>query len=485
MTTQEVTVDSYEDRLAVIEVEWRAKYNAEELKDAAAKGHAMPDESYPVKDEDDLKKAIKAVGRGSADHDAIRKHIMARAKALKLSKLIPDNWNADGSLADDEAKAAAWNAEHREGMSYSDLRALLQNAVAAKFGTGDHCWIYICDFGDDWVVYESEAGEDMRCSYTVDGDDVTLGDPEPVRVQTSYEPIQTNSVQRRRKDRHRAIPLMPEVRHWAIQPSSVEIRSSKTADEAIITGSPIIYNADYSVWDMFGEFTERMAPGVCSEVLKRGVDTRFLFNHDGLPVARTTSGTMTLQDSERSLDFEARLDMRQQLSNDLVIAIERKDVTQMSVGFMTARDEWDEAMEDRTVLLFDDLLDVSAVTYPASPTTQIQIAQRMMLAAPIESRARLRRLLVDERAGKTLSGANTDKVVSAIQALHTLYEAGGGDPADLIDGDGESESSETALAQDGTRSSEDGEPIRSTKASTLRLQLEARARKRKRQKLAA
>ena len=484
MTTQEVTVDSYEDRLAAIEAEWRAKYNAEELKAMAGK-EAMADESYPIADQDDLEKAIKAVGRGNADHDTIRKHIIARAKALKLSKLIPDNWNADGSLEDDEAKAAAWNAEHREGTSYQTMRELLQNACAAKFSTGDHCWVYIRDFGDDWVVYEADDGENMRASYTLDGDTVTLGDPEPVTAKTTYEPIQTNAQrrtpERRRKDRHRAIPLMPEVRQWAIQPTSVEIRSGKNADEAVITGSPIMYGVDYDVYDMFGKFTERMAQGVASDVLKRGVDTRFLFNHDGMPLGRTTSGTLILQDGQRSLDCELHVDMRQQLANDLVIAIERRDVTQMSIGFVTGRDEWDEAMEDRTVLLFDDLPDVSAVTYPASPTTQVQIAQRMLMEVPVESRARLRQVLADERAGKVLSGASQDKVVSAIQALHTLYEAGGGDPADLIDG--ESTTQEQALAQDGTRSDE-GEPIRSIPASTLRLQLEARERKRKRSKAA-
>lgn len=288
------------------------------------------------------------------------------------------------------------------------------------------------------------------------------------------------TVVRRRKERHRSVPLMPEVRHWGMQPTSVEIRSAKDTDEAIVTGSPIVYLADYTVFDMFGKFTERMARGVASELLKRGVDTRFLFNHDDMPLARTTSGTMTLQDGERSLDFEARLDMRQQCANDLVIAIGRGDVTQMSCGFMVGRDEWDDAMEDRTIYQLADLLDVSAVTYPASPTTSIEVAQRMLSMAPIESRARLRNFLVAERAGKVLSGATNGKVVSAIEALHSLYEAGGGNPADLIEDDGssESESDETALAQDGTRG-EDGEPIRSS-ALALRLQLEARSQKRKR-----
>ena len=58
----------------------------------------MKDGSYPIADAEDLSNAIHAVGRGGADHDSIRKHIMARAKALGLSSKIPDNWNGDGSM---------------------------------------------------------------------------------------------------------------------------------------------------------------------------------------------------------------------------------------------------------------------------------------------------------------------------------------------------------------------------------------------------
>ncbi|MGH3438125.1 MAG: HK97 family phage prohead protease [Sciscionella sp.] len=69
---------------------------------AIERGWSMPDGSYPIRPlanhgRDDLQKAIHAVGRGGASHDAIRKHIMARAKALGLSDLIPSNWNSNGS----------------------------------------------------------------------------------------------------------------------------------------------------------------------------------------------------------------------------------------------------------------------------------------------------------------------------------------------------------------------------------------------------
>ncbi|RCH70445.1 hypothetical protein DT019_02870 [Streptomyces sp. SDr-06] len=77
-------------------------YSAKQKRDMADKGQAMTnaqgDPSYPIKSKSDLRKAIKAVGRGGADHDRIRAHIIARAKALGLTGMIPDTWNKDGSM---------------------------------------------------------------------------------------------------------------------------------------------------------------------------------------------------------------------------------------------------------------------------------------------------------------------------------------------------------------------------------------------------
>ena len=94
---------------AIVREELRAalrnadKYDTEDRKAMAEKGHAMPDGSYPVADAEDLDNAIHAVGRGGADHDSIRAHIIKRAKALGLSSKIPDNWGADGSLQESAA----------------------------------------------------------------------------------------------------------------------------------------------------------------------------------------------------------------------------------------------------------------------------------------------------------------------------------------------------------------------------------------------
>ena len=120
-----------------------------------------------------------------------------------------------------------------------------------------------------------------------------------------------------------------------------------------------------------------------------------------------------MSESSGGVDFEARLDARQQLANDLSIAVERGDVSQMSCAFLVARDEWDSREENRTIHQFRELLDISAVTYPASPTTTLQIAQRLALEVPIESRTRLRRLYVEMRSGKVLS-AREQQLVTAM-----------------------------------------------------------------------
>lgn len=79
------------------------KYKQADRDRMARSGEAMPDGSYPIADEEDLDSAIRAVGRGGADHDAIRRHIIKRAKALGLSSKIPGNWAGDGSLKEPAA----------------------------------------------------------------------------------------------------------------------------------------------------------------------------------------------------------------------------------------------------------------------------------------------------------------------------------------------------------------------------------------------
>ncbi|MFF0409064.1 hypothetical protein ACFYUY_01340 [Kitasatospora sp. NPDC004745] len=87
----------------------------------AAQGKAMPDGSYPIRNKADLRKAIRAVGRGGADRDAIRRHILKRATALGLAALIPTTWKDDGAMTEAATR-------------YSDVREYYPDGPAGSAG---------------------------------------------------------------------------------------------------------------------------------------------------------------------------------------------------------------------------------------------------------------------------------------------------------------------------------------------------------------
>ena len=88
--------EDWEKELYGMELMLKGDFNTAERKTMADKGEAMSDGSYPIPNVKYLKKAIRAVGRGKAPHDSIRRHIIKRAKALGASNLIPASWSQNG-----------------------------------------------------------------------------------------------------------------------------------------------------------------------------------------------------------------------------------------------------------------------------------------------------------------------------------------------------------------------------------------------------
>ena len=151
-------------------------------------------------------------------------------------------------------------------------------------------------------------------------------------------------------------------------------RASTTANStaATVTGTPIVYSVPYTVSDRFGTFTEVVAPGAVSAILPT-TDTRFLVEHSGLALARVSSGTLTLTDSPQSLTCRATLDPRSPTASEVIIAVGRGVVNQMSIGMIVVADEWTSDMSHRTITRIGELLDVSVVSFPASPTTSVEL----------------------------------------------------------------------------------------------------------------
>jgi hypothetical protein len=125
------TVDSLKERtLTASAVTELAKFSDEEREKLADKGFALPDGSYPIRNEQDLRNAIQAYGRSKPqDRLKVRKHVMKRARALRKGYLIPDEWN---SAASTEASAIvasmrsriATFADEKKQISDADLEEL-------------------------------------------------------------------------------------------------------------------------------------------------------------------------------------------------------------------------------------------------------------------------------------------------------------------------------------------------------------------------
>ncbi len=119
-------------------------------------------------------------------------------------------------------------------------------------------------------------------------------------------------------------------------------------------------------------FKETIAPGAFRKTLGETPDVRLLINHEGLPLARTKNGTMTLSEDERGLYFTAELADTNE-GRDIYALVTRGDVDQMSFAFRVIRQKWSEDRSRRIlteVSLSDG--DVSVVTYPAYPTTSVE-----------------------------------------------------------------------------------------------------------------
>lgn len=123
-----------------------------------------------------------------------------------------------------------------------------------------------------------------------------------------------------------------------------------------------------------GGFRERIAPGAFANTIKNG-DVRALWNHDAnIVLGRNKSGTLRLSEDLAGLAYEVDAPQTQ-LVRDMVLApIERGDVSQCSFGFYTVQDKWAKLDGEwiRT-LLEVELFDVSPVTYPAYPQTDVAV----------------------------------------------------------------------------------------------------------------
>ena len=152
---------------------------------------------------------------------------------------------------------------------------------------------------------------------------------------------------------------------------------------SIITGRPIVYE---SVTDL----------GWFDEVIERGAlnnadltDVRFLVNHDlsKIPLARSRrnngNSTMQLMVDENGMGIKVVLDTENNAdARALYSAVERADLDGMSFMFSVDSEEWDDIESEhptRRIKAISNVVEVSAVTFPAYEATEINARSKEAL----------------------------------------------------------------------------------------------------------
>lgn len=170
--------------------------------------------------------------------------------------------------------------------------------------------------------------------------------------------------------------MLPEKTERRVAVAGLQVRAKGTEGAAAKT--LVGYAAKYDVWsEDLGGFRERIQPGAFDKAMAEGHDVRALVNHDSnIVLGRTTAGTLRLSTDETGLRMEVDLP-ETQAARDLAVSVERGDIDQMSFGFMIGPggSSWDlEATPaERTITEVAELLDVSVVTYPAYPQTEVAL----------------------------------------------------------------------------------------------------------------
>ena len=163
-----------------------------------------------------------------------------------------------------------------------------------------------------------------------------------------------------------------------------EVRAEENEKGHIITGRPIVYNS-------------RTDLGYFDEVIESGAldgtnlsDVRFLVNHDKrkIPLARSrrNNGNSTMQLSVDALGLNldwVNLDTENNSeARALYSAVQRGDISGMSFMFSVDDEEWENLESDhptRHIRKIGSVVEVSAVTFPAYESTEIQARSKEAL----------------------------------------------------------------------------------------------------------
>lgn len=124
-------------------------------------------------------------------------------------------------------------------------------------------------------------------------------------------------------------------------------------------------------------------------------DVVFRIDHEGRVYARTSAGTVELWHDEHGLGQRTDLS-KTQAARELYADIEAGNYPKMSFAFTVAEDHFDQATHTRVIERIAKVFDVSPVSFPANPGTELSVSTRDWFNGVIEAE-RAERLAREER----------------------------------------------------------------------------------------
>ncbi len=169
----------------------------------------------------------------------------------------------------------------------------------------------------------------------------------------------------------------------AVTTSRVELRAGADGTMPTLVGYAAVFDSRTDL----GWFEEEVVAGAFAKSLSDGDDVRALYNHDSAQViGRRDAKTLRLEEDATGLRIEIDLPDTT-AARDLVSNINAGNIDGMSFGFRAREQEWIEREGEQELrrLIDVELIEVSAVTFPAYPDTSI--AKRSLELSRTESPA--------------------------------------------------------------------------------------------------
>ena len=180
-------------------------------------------------------------------------------------------------------------------------------------------------------------------------------------------------------------------------PARVELRkASEDADAGLqFAGVASVTEHAYEMWDMFGPYSEIVSAGAFADSLARAdLDVPLVLGHDQLRrIARTTTGTLALSESDEGLDVRADLDAEDVDVAYIVPKLRAGLIDEMSFAFRITSGQWSpDYSEFRINGAEIHRGDVAIVGFGANPATFGGVGSRdSSAAAPAAAALRDRR----------------------------------------------------------------------------------------------